>query len=93
MKCAGKISRQLVKRKLAACVSLLPGIKSVYSWKGKIEQSDEVLLLIKSRKSLIKKLEGAIIELHPYETPEFVTFSTDRVNKRYLQWAESVMLR
>ncbi len=69
---AHAIARALVDRRLAACVNLIPGVVSVYRWKGAIEEERETTLLIKTRAALVPALTAAIQELHDYEVPEVV---------------------
>ena len=83
---ATAIARALVKEKLAACVNVLPGIASIYRWKGRVEEAREVLLLIKSRRALSKKLVSRVRALHTYEVPEVVTIPIAAGNPAYLRW-------
>lgn len=83
---ASKISSSLVSERLAACVSTVPGIQSTYQWKGEIVTDSEVLLLIKTRKSLLPKLQEKIQEIHPYETPELIAVPLVGGLPAYLQW-------
>ena len=69
------ISEILVSRQLAACVNIVKGIESVYQWQGKIEHSQEILLMIKTRQSLFSPLKLVIQELHDYELPEIIGMS------------------
>ena len=83
---ANRIARTLVKEKLAACVNIVPGIASIYTWKGKIEEGKEVLLVIKSRSSLSKRLTARVKALHSYSVPEVVTIPIASGNPDYLRW-------
>ncbi len=85
-----RIAEDLVRERLAACVNLVPGVTSVYTWEGKLERSPECLLIIKSRASLSKRLVRRVRELHSYSVPEVVTFRISSGNPAYLRWvAES----
>lgn len=86
---AERLANALVERRLAACVNLLPGIRSVYRWQGAIEQGEEVLLLIKSRDELFTSLSDAIRELHPYELPELIAVKVDSGLPAYLDWVRA----
>ncbi len=83
---ARKIARVLVKEKLAACVNVVPGIASIYAWKGRIEEGREVLLVIKSRQALSKRLIRRVMQLHSYEIPEVLTLPVSAGNPDYLRW-------
>jgi len=83
---AERIARALVERKLAACVNVLPGVRSVYRWKGAVEEADEVLLLAKTTADRIEELVRALSGLHPYEVPECVVLEAGRVEASYLAW-------
>ena len=63
------IGEELVRARLAACVNVLPGMRSVYAWKGAIERGGEAVAVIKSRESLAQAVAAALKERHPYETP------------------------
>jgi uncharacterized protein involved in tolerance to divalent cations len=83
---ARQIGAVLVERQVAACVSLLPGATSIYRWEGKIEEEGEVVGLIKTTASGYAALEAAILELHPYDTPEVVALSVGQGAEKYLEW-------
>ena len=83
---AKKIAHGLVERRLAACVNIVPRIQSVYRWEGKLESSEECLLLIKTSQSRLADVQTAIRELHSYEVPEFVAISIEAGSKEYLNW-------
>src|SRR5262245_61661530 len=76
---AEKIARALVERGLAACANCVAGIRSIYRWKGAVEEADEVLLVVKTTEERIAEIERAFSELHPYELPEVVAIAPDRV--------------
>jgi periplasmic divalent cation tolerance protein len=83
---AERIADTLVGRGLAACVSILPGLTSVYRWQDAVERSSEVLLLIKSTSERYPALEVAVRELHPYELPELIAVEADAGLPPYLAW-------
>jgi periplasmic divalent cation tolerance protein len=83
---ATRIARALVERSLAACANLLPGARSIYRWQGAIEESDEVLVVLKTTQARIRELERALLELHPYEVPECVVLAPFHVEGKYLAW-------
>ncbi|VDM46312.1 unnamed protein product [Toxocara canis] len=69
---AKQIAREVVTGKLAACVNIIPSVTSVYEWEGKLEEESELLLIMKTRSSALDKLKTKVIELHPYDVPEFI---------------------
>jgi periplasmic divalent cation tolerance protein len=86
------MARAVVEARLAACANILPGpITSIYRWKGKVESAPERLLLIKTSRRRLAKLQAAIDRLHSYDVPEFVVLSITAGSRSYLAWiAESV---
>ena len=85
---AERIAQALVEQGLAACVSLIPSVVSVYQWQGRLESEQEVLMLIKTRNSRYSDLEKAILSLHPYELPELIAVPVDKGLPGYLDWVE-----
>ena len=83
---AEKIARALVEKKLAACVNILPAVRSIYRWKGAIEDDQETLLLIKSSRALFGELRAEIQKLHSYEIPEAIAIPIVDGLERYLKW-------
>lgn len=83
---ASGIARELVQQRLAACVSLIPQIRSLYVWKGKLEETSEVMLVAKTRQELVGRLEEAVRALHSYECPEIVSMPVDQGFGPYLAW-------
>jgi periplasmic divalent cation tolerance protein len=80
------LARELISRRLAACVNVLADCTSVYRWQGKVENATEVPMLIKTRASLYPGVEAAIRELHPYELPEIIAVSVAYGLADYLDW-------
>ena len=85
-----RIAAQLVEYGLAACVNLIPGVESVYRWKGQLQKASEVLLMIKSRSADYTEVEAAISALHPYELPEIIAVPVSSGLPGYLDWVNNV---
>ena len=81
-----QFAQALVDERLAACVNILPPMRSIYTWKGKIETSEERQILIKTSSSRIRDLELRVKALHPYEVPEFVVIPIVEGSHDYLSW-------
>ena len=87
---AAKIANALVEEKLAACVNIIKGVRSIYSWQGKVEDDSEVLMVIKTKKSLFEKLSQRVVQLHGYEVPECVAIPITDGLKAYTDWIAEV---
>ncbi len=85
---AEKVARAVLDGRAAACVNILPGVRSLYWWKGKVEDANECLLLIKTRTSLLGRLERVVRGAHPYEVPEILPLPVTRGYRPYLDWIE-----
>ena len=83
---ADRIARELVGERLAACVNRLPGVRSVYRWKGALQDEPEVLLAIKTTRSRYEELEMRLKALHPYEVPEIIALPVLAGAAPYLAW-------
>ncbi len=83
------IGRELVARRLAACVNVLPGVRSIYRWQGEICSELEILLLVKTLAGELPAVEQAIKELHSYELPEILAFPAARGDAGFLRWIET----
>lgn len=83
---AERIAAALVEERLAACVQILPGLRSFYRWQGTLERADEVLLLIKTSGEAYPALEARLVALHPHELPELVAVEASHGLPAYLQW-------
>lgn len=88
---ANSISRELVARRQAACVNILPGVRSVYRWQGKICQDGEWLLVIKSCASEFEAVRTTIRELHDYELPEILAFQVSLGDEGFLEWMSACL--
>lgn len=85
---AAYIAQTLVEKKLAACVNIIPQIRSIYSWKGKVCDEIERLMVIKTRQDLFAALQASVRELHPYELPEIIALDIQEGLPDYLQWID-----
>ena len=83
---AAALAKVLVEERLAACVSMVPGVQSVYRWQGQVEQATETLLVIKSTAKCLAELESRIHQLHSYETPELLVIEVASASQKYLSW-------
>jgi len=83
---AARIARALVEERLAACVNLVPAVRSIYRWRGRIEDAAEVLLVIKTRAERVEALAARLRALHPYELPELVALPVADGLAPYLDW-------
>ena len=86
---AKQIARMLVSENLAACVNIVDKIESIYRWQGKVVEDNEVLMLIKTQKSMFEQLKSKIEQVHPYSTPEIVSIDVAQGTKSYLDWIKS----
>lgn len=85
---AAALARLLVEKHLAACVNIVPGVRSVYRWKDVIEDSEEVLLVIKSRRESFEMLQNELSGMHSYEVPEVLALSVVAGSPGYLHWLD-----
>ncbi|MCL6619225.1 MAG: divalent-cation tolerance protein CutA [Thermomonas hydrothermalis] len=83
---AERIAATLVEERLAACVNLIPGLRSVYRWQGAIQREAEVLLLIKTHPDRYPALQTRLTALHPYELPELIAVESATGLPAYLHW-------
>jgi len=83
---AEAIAVALVEQRLAACVQIIPQVRSVYRWQGKVELADEWLCLVKTHHSLLPQVETEIKRRHSYECPEIVVVSIEAGSGAYLKW-------
>jgi len=85
---ASQIARVLIEKKIAACVNIMPGVKSVYRWKENIEEASEILLIIKSRRDLFDAIRTEIARIHTYELPELIALPIVDGSETYLAWLD-----
>jgi len=90
---AEELAEKLINSKLAACVQVLPQMKSFYLWKGEVQKDSEYLLLIKTLDAKFSQLKKFIKKNHSYDVPEIVALPADRVSESYLKWIEDYLER
>lgn len=83
---ARQFGTRLVDSQLVACVNLIPGMESIYRWKGDVEVEGECLMLMKTTAALVGELEGFVQKYHPYEEPEFLVLPVEAGSAGYLGW-------
>lgn len=80
------LARRLVNEGLIACGNVVPGLTSVYRWKGEVQEDPEVLLLLKTTSDALPDLKRRVLELHSYDVPEFLALPVTEGSDRYLRW-------
>lgn len=83
---AAEIAKDIVAKKLAACVNIVRGVRSIYRWRGKTEDEEEVLLVVKSRRPIFPDLVKRVKELHRYTVPEIIALPIVEGSEEYLGW-------
>ena len=83
-----RVARALVEKRLAACVTVIPGAVSIYRWQGEIEQSSEQVLLIKTRRDLFASLKDELTAIHSYEVPEIIALPVVEGARSYIDWID-----
>lgn len=84
---ARHLARALVSRKIAACVNISPGLRSIYFWEGALQEDEEVLLLVKTRGGILERgLIPLVLEIHPYHLPEIIALPIVGGSQDYLDW-------
>src|SRR2546423_6608850 len=86
---ARRIAQELIERRLAACVNIVPQIESVYRWQGEVEIATEWLLIIKTTAEAFQSLRDAIGKLHSYDVPECIEITIENGSEAYLEWIAS----
>ncbi len=88
-----EMAKSLVNNKLAACVNVIDGLRSIYYWEGRVEEDNEALLIIKSRKDKLDDLVRFIRERHPYKVPEIIAVPIIGGFDGYLRWIDEALRR
>jgi periplasmic divalent cation tolerance protein len=83
------LARVLVDERLAACVNLVPGVRSIYRWEGSVEEGAEVLMVVKTRAARCKALAARVNDLHPYDVPEVLEVPIGGGSSAYLDWVRA----
>jgi len=83
---AAEIARALVEERLAACGNVLPGLRSLYRWEGKVQDDAEALLLLKTTRDRFEALRARLLSLHPYQVPEVIALPVEAGHAAYLEW-------
>jgi periplasmic divalent cation tolerance protein len=83
---AAEIARAVVDERLAACGNVVPGLRSIYRWEGKVQDEEEALLVLKTTRARFEALRDRVLALHPYEVPEVIALPVEAGSARYLAW-------
>ncbi len=83
---AAEIARAVVDERLAACGNVVPGLRSIYRWEGKIQDEPEALLVLKTTRTRFEALRERVLALHPYQVPEVIALSVEGGSAPYLAW-------
>ncbi|XP_021457730.1 protein CutA homolog [Oncorhynchus mykiss] len=88
---AKDIGRAIMERRMAACINILPRTSTMYYWKGEIQDATEILMLVKTRTSKTQRLIDYVKSVHPYETPEVLSFPVEDGSLPYLKWVDEAV--
>jgi periplasmic divalent cation tolerance protein len=83
---AAEIARAVVGERLAACGNVVPGLRSIYRWEGKVQEDAEALLVLKTTRARLDALRERVLALHPYEVPEVIALPVEAGSAPYLDW-------
>jgi periplasmic divalent cation tolerance protein len=83
---AAELARTLVEERLAACGNVVPGLRSIYRWEGKVQDDAEALLLLKTTRGRFEALRDRVLALHPYQVPEVIALPVEAGSAKYLEW-------
>src|ERR1035437_1140256 len=86
---AAHLARTLIEEGLAACATMIPAVQSIYLWQGEIQLATETMVLLKTGPEQLPALEARLLELHSYQTPEFLVLPVESGSKPYLEWLQS----
>lgn len=86
IKTGRNIANKILEQRLCACVNLIPAVESAYLWRGNIEYSSELLMMIKTTSNLLEELKNSVLSLHPYDVAEFVSLDIVDGSTPYLNW-------
>ncbi len=86
---AAELARALVEERLAACGNVLPGLRSIYRWEGKVQDEPEALLLLKTTEAGFEALRARVVALHPYDVPEVIRLRVEAGHEPYLGWVRA----
>lgn len=87
---AARMAKALVEARLAGCVNIIRNIRSIYNWQGRIEDEPEVLMVVKTQKSLFEELSKKVRELHSYSVPEIIALPIVEGSQDYIRWLKEV---
>ncbi|MCP4602558.1 MAG: divalent-cation tolerance protein CutA [Proteobacteria bacterium] len=90
---ASDLARKIIEERLAACVNIVPRVKSIYIWEGRLEEDEEALMMAKTTAAGVERLSSRIKELHPYDVPEIISLKLDEKegNPDYLAWVREMV--
>jgi periplasmic divalent cation tolerance protein len=88
---AAEIAKVMVSEQLAACVNRISGVRSTYMWDGRLQDDSEVLLIIKTTRAQLPRLESRLVEVHPYELPELICLPVEGGSQAYLDWVSAAV--
>jgi periplasmic divalent cation tolerance protein len=90
---AVQIARALVESRLAGCVNIIQGVRSIYRWQGKVEDKAEVLMIMKTKRGLFDELTRRVKELHSYTVPEIISLPITEGSEEYIEWLDGATLK
>lgn len=86
LKDGNRMSKEILTSRLAACVTVIPGVRSMYWWEGKLARANEAMLVVKTTRSQYRRLERKILELHSYKVPEIIAVPVVAGLPQYIEW-------